>query len=299
MKSCRSERERRCGRRAAADDPLRLPARRRALCASGFGGYTILEMLIAMSLLVLLGGGLVTLLRQSISIWSTAENRGRVYEEARAVLDRIADDVRSTVIRSHAAGDDAWVEFLADSGPGGKQRLRFVRAISGETADSILRKGGSYLSIRAPASYDGHEDTQEADEGYLAAPGGLMEVLYAQDPRPEKRWLWRGVRSPVGGPESLFIDRNVDEERAIQLKAETKGARAAKKPEDAIPSEPLPADEVKDFYLGAVAVPISKNVLFLGFSFWSPFTTTWRDVPPLRYPKPGQDSGPTPFWDST
>ena len=85
-----------------------------------------------------------------------------------------------------------------------------------------------------------------------------MEVLYAQDPRPEKRWLWRGVRSPVGGPDSLFIDRNVDEERAIQLKAETKGARAAKKPEDAIPSEPLPADEVKDFYLGAVAVPIHR-----------------------------------------
>src|SRR2546428_12365180 len=103
MKSCRSERERRFGRRAAADDPLRLPARRRAWCASGFGGYTILEMLIAMSLLVPLGGGLGTLLRQSISIWSTAENRGRVYEEARAGLDPLADDLRPPAIPSHAA----------------------------------------------------------------------------------------------------------------------------------------------------------------------------------------------------
>jgi prepilin-type N-terminal cleavage/methylation domain-containing protein len=262
-------------------------------------GYTLLEMLIAMSLLVLLGGGLVTLLRESIATWNTAENRGKLYEEARAVLDRVADDLRSTVIRSHAAGDDSWVEFLSDLGPGGKQRLRFVRATSGETADSVLRKGGTYLSTRAPAAYDGREDTREADEGFLAAPGGLMEVLYAQDPRPGKRWLWRGVRSPVGGPDSLFIDANLGEERAVRLKAESKSAPADEKKPEAVPGEPLPADEERGFYLRAVAVPVCKDVLFLGFNFWLPATSTWREVPPLRDPKPGQESGPTPFWDST
>ena len=47
------------------------------------GGYTLLEVVIAVGILVVLGSGLATLLTQGISIWRRAENRGKVYDQAR------------------------------------------------------------------------------------------------------------------------------------------------------------------------------------------------------------------------
>ena len=63
-------------------------------------GYTLMELLIAMCLLIVLGGGLATFLGHGVSTWRRAENRGRVHETARALLEGIADDLRSTAIRT-------------------------------------------------------------------------------------------------------------------------------------------------------------------------------------------------------
>jgi prepilin-type N-terminal cleavage/methylation domain-containing protein len=265
-------------------------------------GYTLMELLIAMSLLVVLGGGLVTLLGQAVSTWNTAENRGKVYEQARAVLDRAADDLRSVVIRSHSSEGDTWIRFIADADPDGRQRLRFVRTTSGEAADAILREGGRYLSVRTPATYDGQNDAKEASAGILAAPGGLEEVMYAADPRAGMRVIWRAARSPPGGPDSLLVDRNVE---AQPVSAASTARKPAPKPA-AVPAAEataaVPADEPAppaECHLSRVAIPIAENVLFLGFSFWTPRSNTWNAVPALRDPKPGQQSGPSPWWDST
>jgi hypothetical protein len=269
-----------------------------------------------MSLLVILGGGLVALLGQCVRLWNTAENRGKVYEEARALLDRIAEDLRSTVIRAHASEGDGWVRFLADMDPQGRQRLRFVRSVSGEAADAILREGGRLLSVRTPAVADGQGDAKEAQAGLLAAPGGLMEVLYATDSRPGFRSVWRGTRSPVGGPDSLFRDE-VIESGAPQEGAKSSRARASATPRaaptsaaapqgangsaqgvaeaagaDALSPPPAPA-------LEGIAAPIADNILYLGFSFWTGTTNTWRPVPTLESPRGGEASGPSFLWDST
>jgi len=243
-------------------------------------GYTLMEVLVAMSLLVLLGGGLVTLLNQGISMWHASENRGRIYEQARAVLESIADDLRSTAIRAHGGAGESWIRFVADRDPRGRQRLRFVRSISGETADSLLREGGSYLSTRSPATYDGFGDAAEAGRGLLAAPGGLMEILYVLDPRQGQHRIWRGIRSPVGGPGSLFIDESIEEARSLSGKEKSGPAEGA-------------GDEPR---LASVAVPVSEDVFFLGFRFWGPTTNTWKAVPPLRAPRPGEESGPVTDW---
>ena len=90
------------------------------------GGYTLLEVVIAVGILVMLGSGLATLLTQGISIWRRAENRGRVYDQARILLERMAEDIRSTVVLSSSAGGDAWVRFICDEDLLGRQRLRVV-----------------------------------------------------------------------------------------------------------------------------------------------------------------------------
>src|SRR5688572_27174017 len=103
-------------------EPLSSPLRPRSASA----GYTLMEVLIAMGILVTLGGGLVSLLGHGVTVWSTAEKRGRAYETARALLERIAEDLRGAAVRR----DESRVlaRFLADEDPAGRQRLRFVRA---------------------------------------------------------------------------------------------------------------------------------------------------------------------------
>ncbi|MCZ6792589.1 MAG: hypothetical protein O7J95_03120 [Planctomycetota bacterium] len=249
-------------------------------------GYTLVEVLVVTGILVILGSGLVALLNQALGLWRRAETRGKVYEQARAVLDTLARDLRSTVIRAHATDGDTSVRFLCDRDPRGRQRLRFVRVISGEASHPVLRLGGRYVSPRAPAVYDGRRDALEAREGRLAAPGGRMEVLYALDPREGERWLWRGVRSPVGGDGSLFDDRRLDGESAGPgRRRQTRGG--AKESADDPP-------------LARVARPVSDGVLFLGFGFWGPTTNTWEPLAmPRREVGRGQKSGPLFFWDST
>mgnify|MGYP001216375304 CR=1 FL=1 len=249
-------------------------------------GYTLMETLIAMGLLVVLGGGLVTLLSQSVSVWRTAERRGRLYEQGRALLDLVSADLRSTVVRVAGATDATWMRFLCDEDPeSGFQRLRFVRSTSGELSDPILRHGGERVSSHAPFHYRGRRVSVEAEHNGLLAPGGIMEVFYTIDPRPGVHYVWRGVRAPVGGAGSLFVDSNVvssdDEGRASGDAAGT----------------PLADD--RPFYLERFAVPVAERVLFFGFRFWTPTTTTWDSVPPLRNRSKGDESGPSLLWDST
>lgn len=224
-------------------------------------GYTLLELLISMSLLVILGGGLAALLGHGVRIWNTAEQSARAYEAARAVLDRVAEDLRSAVVRNHAAAGDDWVRFLADADSEGRQRLRFVRTVSGEAADPVLRDGGLYIAGRLVESYDGINDAQDAARGLLAAPGGLLEVLYTLSPSTEGGRMRRSVRSPVGGEDSLLLDD--------------------------LSASPVPASSLSD------------HLLFLGFRFWGPTTNTWASIPPLKDPRGSQASGPLHWWDST
>jgi prepilin-type N-terminal cleavage/methylation domain-containing protein len=257
-------------------------------------GYTLMELLVAMSLLVLLGGGLVSLLSQGLSIWRTSENRGRAYEQARAVLEWVSADLRSTITAIPERRATKWLRFVCDEGPGGRQRLRFVRTIGGETSDPILREGGRYVSNRMPAAYDGLDDAEEAADGLLAPPGGAMEIFYMLDPRPGRRYLWRGVRSPVGGPGSLLVDLNVttpSEGRAPR--------RAPTPPDPAGTSVVSPLADIEDFFFSGFAAPIADDILHLGFRFWTPVTNTWKEVPPVVTRRPEGESGPTSYWDST
>ena len=159
------------------------------------GGYTLLEVVIAVGILVMLGSGLATLLTQGISIWRRAENRGRVYDQARILLARMSEDLRSAVVLSGSgAGGGAWVRFICDEDYLGRQRLRFVRTISAETSNAILRQGGQYLTITTPAVYDGRNDKWEAGGGDLgaAAKDDVGAALQAPALPPA-----RGVSAPL------------------------------------------------------------------------------------------------------
>ena len=275
------------------------------------GGYTLLEVVIAVGILVMLGSGLATLLTQGISIWRRAENRGRVYDQARILLERMSEDLRSAVVLSGSgAGGGAWVRFICDEDYLGRQRLRFVRTISAETSNAILRQGGQYLTITTPAVYDGRNDKWEAGGGDLGAPGGLMEVIYLRDPRASETYLWRGYRSPVGGIGSLFNESTLKDEEledfsgkiddvAREIDRKMLSGRLEVEEQDELLKSGEEAREEIEWIMTRFARPLTDGVLYLGFSFWGPTTNTWAEVKPLLTPSGKRESGPLFHWDST
>ncbi|MBI4585235.1 MAG: hypothetical protein HY717_14575 [Planctomycetes bacterium] len=265
---------------------------RRGERSPGLQGHTLIELLVSLGIFILLGSALIALLNQGVSIWHLAEARGRIYERGRALLDTVAEDLRHAATNVQAEGAGFWIRFLCDEDASGRQRLRFVRALAGESSDPIARRGGEYLARSNSATYDHHQDFADIQAGLLLAPGGYQEVIYAMGPDPKAREVLRGVRSPIGEAGSIFIDGNIEvdpKDEAAKGKAGTEAAEGAAREEKGAPHPLLQA-----------AQPLAGEILYLGFRFWTPATNTWDPAyPPLAAPKEGQRSGATEIWDST
>lgn len=270
-----------------------------------------------MTILVILGGALVTILKQGITTWHVAEKRGAIYEKARIVLDQIAEDLRAASGNSQAEGAGFWVRFLCDQDSQGRARLRLTRAIT-ESQEPVAREGGKFVETTAGEHIDLHGDTNKLRSGNLLAPGGYEEVLYAMDPDPGKPVLWRGIRAPIGGAKSLFIDRNIEEEdrRAKEKARNTPGKKPPAAPGVALAEAPPAAGDPRSGPggtgpgllesiagvgpLAEAARPFADGILHISFAFWTPFTTTWdRGSPPRIRKGTIEKSGPILTWDST
>lgn len=272
-------------------------------------GYTLIEVLLAIGIFAFLGTALIALMRQGVFLWHTAESRGRVYERARAILDTMGDDLRSMGTDVGDRGSRFWIRFLCDEDSLGRQRLRFVRTIAAETSDPIARNGGEFVAVGEGGYYDQNDDLVEIEEGRLLAPGGYQEVIYALHPDPAGNTLLRGVRSPIGGDGSLFIDANLelslrDAAREGGRKRGKKGAEGARgfgrgSDKELGEKATTPVKERAATRLESVAHPLVGDVLFIGYRFWLPTTNTWNSDHPPRRRRGKAPSGPTDYWDST
>lgn len=203
-------------------------------------GLTLIELLVALSVFMILGTSLVVFLRTGIDTWRVGEMRRESFERGQAILDTIEDDLRALHPDPyHGDGGRVDVALLSDYDANGRQRLRFVRSLAGETRHPITREAGSLTG--GFADYDFENDGFESRAGLLRAPGGLQEIAYVFDPDPERELLWRGLRSPVGGERSLLIDENIYPEEG--------GVRHCR--------------------------PFADGVLYLEYNFWGPNTSTW------------------------
>lgn len=228
-------------------------------------GFTMLELMVAISIFAVLGLLLMGLLRQGIEKWQVGENQREVYERAHAIFERIGTDLENTFSRAgpRAGQVDSPldVKFLCDNDAHGRSRLRFVRTFKGEDADPAANGAGKGTPA---AGYTAHL-TRRDDVGKQLRPlQGLTEVAYFMEPGTGTSNLMRAERSPIGGAASLFAAGQVD--TAEQAAAQ--------------------------------ALPVSEGVLLCRFMFWSQYTTTWDDASPPGSAL-GDSGGPTGFWDST
>lgn len=232
-------------------------------------GFTLLELLISMSLFLVLGTALVALLTRALDFLDVGTGGTEMQDKANDFLIPFKTDVESVIVeRSLMPGAPA-VRFQSDfvdvdsNGDGSNdyraQRLVFVRSNNREGSDSVARLSGTKPG--ADEYMDGDKDVEQAEAGTLRALRGMEEVLYIalpDDPlNPGLLTLYRGTRAPPGGPGTLF-----DVKTPAQIKA--------------------------------VAQPLLKGVLFFGVSFWTPLSTEWTTTD-------GKSGGESPVstWDST
>ncbi|MHC5040637.1 MAG: PulJ/GspJ family protein, partial [Planctomycetota bacterium] len=223
-------------------------------------GFTLTEILIALSIFIVLGSMLVLALRSGVDTWRITEDKRLVYEQAQIILKQIEQDLVNAAIPRRGEEGEVVVRFLCDLDSNRRYRLRFVRTIKGGMADTALRTSGT----GPPEEFQDVLNGKEDGEKNLQPLGGLMEVAYVMDPDPASDILYRGVRAPVGGKGSLFNDANLNSRKKVIERC----------------------------------TPVADGVLYLGFQFWTQYTTTWNLQTNLSESL-GAECGPEVTWDST
>ncbi len=250
-------------------------------------GLTLVELLVAMSVVLLIGLMMVGLMSSSLSMWNAAERQRKVYTRARTLFSYLSEDLEAALTRD-PPGTAVRNRLFCAPDKNDRQVLMITRTFgSGSergyafTAGDGLDTSGLHYTGDKPRKDDEDSDPRSgrADEetynfkdddgdGHvdedLAPLGGSAQVVYLH----VGRQLKRGLRSPSGDEfASMFPD----------------------------------------------AQTIAEDVLYFGLLFATPYTTTsynpsspftalWDEsVPRLPTAKyTGQRGfGPERLWDST
>ncbi|MEZ0230906.1 MAG: type II secretion system protein J, partial [Planctomycetota bacterium] len=141
-------------------------------------GFTLLELLVATSVLVVLGSALVVILRGGITTWRRGEARRESFEVAQAILAQLSDDLMNATVdpETSLGAQNAEIVFLGDADEDDRARMALVRTLRGESESAITGHAGS--SLNADARIDYRDDMKKALERRLRATGGLMEVAW-------------------------------------------------------------------------------------------------------------------------
>jgi len=237
-------------------------------------GFTLVELLIAMSLFVVLSTALIALLTQAFTFLTAGNQGSEVSDRTNDFLRPFQEDLDNLLVERSLDPGVPSVRLLSDyikwDATGNKsadlwvQRLVFVRSTRDETADPVSRLAGSKPGSKDRATGTGDGDAAKA--GTLMAPGGEVEVMYMAVPTdavdPGVMTLFRATRSPPGGTKkspSLF-DVKIRNLEDIQ----------------------------------AIAEPLATGVLYFGVRFWSSETKRWDS----DFSRPSS-AGPLLSWDST
>lgn len=255
--------------------------------------FTLIEVLVAMSILTMLGGALILILRGGLLTWRRSEAKRESFDQAQAVLLQLREDLSAVIppydspIRD--AGNEVEARFLCDRQGNGLPRLFLVRSIKAESEHPITGHAGS--TIAADAVIDQRDDLAEAREARLRATGGAMEVAWVLG---EGGVLYRGVKTPIGAPHSLFDDTGAYEiAPAPGSNMPTPGAGTP-------PPPPKGRPPASGSTRPALLRPYATNVIYLELRFWTQYTRTWGTAfPPLRVAYEDEKPGPLLYWDST
>jgi hypothetical protein len=216
-----------------------------------------------MSIFMFIGATTMGILRTGLFTWRTGEAKRKALETAQLVMSEVAEDLRNIYTHEPREGQTTSMRLLCDFDANGRQRIRFVRTVAGAISPYARKQAGALVG--AKSDLDLVDDYTEARMSALRSTSGLCEVAYVMDSDPASTKLYRGLRAPVGGAGTFFVDSNF-----------------------------VPGGS------GSALIEFTDGVLYLGFHFWTQYTNTWAvQRIPLIAPEPGEKSGPALWWDST
>lgn len=237
-------------------------------------GFTLIELVTAVGIFSILGVMLFSMVRTGMAMWKQGEVSRNEMSRGVVVLETIARELRLAFTENDPLAGAPRARFIADffdydrNGDGlteaRVQRLRFVRINTEERENELLRKAGD-----TPFGSDYFTLLEEPKLDEALPTEGLAEVVfmsYAPSLPKGKRSagvldLYRGYRSPPGGPFSFFDAGSLRTPRDIE----------------------------RDLS------PVLDGILHLEFRFWNQFTRTFD--PELARPDTPEGAGYT--WDST
>jgi type II secretory pathway component PulJ len=175
-------------------------------------GFTLVEMLVAMSIFIALGGALVAMSYQAMEAWRVGETKRLAYERAEAVFSQMALDLNAAYTRGPATAKGVPMARLFCTGGGGEpQRLSFVRTFETGPERSITYYAGSRKDAQA-----NYTDSFTGDPRTLKPIGGLLGVTYYLDGRKLRRAALgppatptASLRSTTGGTPGEVLTGNV------------------------------------------------------------------------------------------
>jgi hypothetical protein len=222
---------------------------------------TLIELLVAFTVLLMLVAALVSLTTRSLEVWTEGETRKDVYDRAQSVLDTLARDLRNVYVEAEVYDNGQQLlpppALGCDLDRGRRPRLRFVR--TGNPAAVQTGGGGG-----APAGGGGTTIIPPMHYGQF------WEIAYVMHPDPERNELWRGVRRFTRSKTGTLLN-------------------------------PPDYQNETDALFSQCFSLVETGVLYVGYRFWTQFTTTWDDSVRIQKlgPTSRQASGPETLWDST
>ena len=118
------------------------------------GGITLIELIVAISILIILGWALAQLLWSGMATWREGEVRRGAYERAQFILDRLAHDLGSLYPHPPAM-PDAWVfqvdSLFSDNSDGtGEEGVEFDSDNLSVVEESMVVPGGGDIKFLSP-----------------------------------------------------------------------------------------------------------------------------------------------------
>jgi len=266
-------------------------------------GFTLLELMIAMTLFTTIGFAVALLMTSGIDMWLSG-TRGAQQEDRRELsLPRLEDDLRHMRLPGHrdripvekADGsvqaelpalipDNRFLSNYVYYKFGDREvpcrYLAFVRDIRGlGEIDVYARRAGT--NPKADKYIDGIDDEEEFKKNQHLPTGGQVEVLWIWLPDPDEAGMgtvYRAYRAPIGGAGTLLDPKNFDEYGKLMREIKPQA--------------------------------VFQEVLLFDVHFWTQFTNTWEyqkgDPRVVSRPMTAADieagpraCGPSRVWDST
>lgn len=241
-------------------------------------GFTLIELMVAIGILLVLGMMIIGFWRGALTISRTGQARGKVYETAQIVHRMTREDLSQVAAPSpHADGDNATGSFLVTRDPYGRQILCFTRAW-GEQLTTLA----GYDSGRTSTGqgYGAAFSGRNVNDALLPSDGDI-EVCWMLEPYGRDLRLMRAVESPPGLSFGL-IDR-VGRWLGDYPKAEP-GSLLQARAADEIEDEIVGATDAGDWWYREPAYwepfeQAADNVLAFVVECWDDRTATWEAGP--------------------